>query len=141
MQRFLNLLTLIEYRKCLMRDKMGFLDNLFGGSGGSDEIDIEEYLREDVEEGDAITPPADSYVKKIDLRNEGDAEGALKEVVKNNNIIILNLKPLIHQPNRLKSILSKVKTTLLKKGGDIAAISPELVLLTPKKIRIVKSKK
>ncbi len=121
---------------------MGILDKLFGGSeGGKDDINIEEYLEEEIGEGDAITPPADAYVKKIDLRNEGDAEGALKEVVKQNNIIILNLKPLIHQPKRLKGILSKVKVTVNKKGGDIAAISPELVLITPKKIKILKTKK
>ena len=119
---------------------MGFLDKLFGKSGG-EEVNIEEYLSEDVGEGDAITPPADAYVKKIDLRNEGDADAAIKEVVKEGNIIILNMKPLIHQPNRLKRILSKVKAMLQKKGGDIAAISPELVLMTPKKIRIVKTKK
>ncbi len=119
---------------------MGLLDNLFGG-GGKEDVNIEEYLEDEIGEGDAITPPADAYVKKIDLRNEGDADGALKEVINNKNIIILNLKPLIHQPKRLKTILSKVKLAIGKKGGDIAAISPELVLLTPRKIKIVKSKK
>ena len=119
---------------------MGILDKLFGG-GGKEEVDIEEYLEEEIGEGDAITPPADAYIKKIDLRNEGDADGALKEVINNKNIIILNLKPLIHQPKRLKTILSKVKLTVSKKAGDIAAISPELVIITPKKIKIVKSKK
>ncbi len=121
---------------------MGLFDKLFGGSGGKEDVDIEEYLREEeFGEGDAITPPADAYVKKIELKNEGDAEGALREVFNNKNIIILNTKHLRHQPNRLKSILSKIKTVVVKKGGDIAAISHELVIITPEKIRIVKTKK
>lgn len=119
---------------------MGMLDKIFG-SGGENPVDIQDYLQEGLDEGDAITPPADAYVKKIDLRNEGDAEVAIKEVLKEGNIIILNLKPIAHQPNRLKTVLGKVKAMLIKKGCDIAAISPELVLMTPSKIRIIKTKK
>jgi len=118
---------------------MGILDTLFGkGSVGTEELNIEECLEE--EEGDAVNPPADFYVKKIDLRNEGDAELAIKEVGQK-NIIILNMTPLAKQSKRLKRILLKLKQYAEKVNGDIALITKTHVMITPAKVKIVKAKK
>ena len=115
---------------------MGVLDKLFGKGESTEFPDLEEVMDA---EGDAINPPADFYVKRIDLRNEGDADLAIKELVQK-NIIIMNIFPLSKQPNRLKGILAKLKTQAGKMNGDIALLSQDAVLLTPSNVKIVKSK-
>ena len=116
---------------------MGIMDKLFGKEK-EEEVNLEEYL--DLgEEGDIVNPPADFYVKRIDLRNEGDASLAVKELG-SKNIIVLNLIPLSKQPNRLKGIVSKLKSQIDRMNGDIALLNPETVLLTPSKVKIVKTK-
>ena len=59
---------------------------------------------------------------------------------KQKNIIILNLKPLSKQPNRLKTIVSQLKTNSSKINGDIALLSQETLILTPENVKIIKSK-
>ncbi len=117
---------------------MGLLDKLLGGAQKEEEVvDIEEFLDE---EADVISPPADFYVKKLDLRNEGDAELVIKEV-KDKNIIILNVTPIAKQPKRFKRILMKLKTFVEKVNGDIAMISKTLFIITPERVKIVKARK
>lgn len=115
---------------------MGVLDKLFGKSEATEVPDLEEVMES---EGDVINPPADFYVKRIDLRNEGDADLAIKELTQK-NIIIMNILPLSKQPNRLKGILAKMKSQANKINGDIALLSQDAVLLTPTNVKIVKSK-
>jgi SepF-like predicted cell division protein (DUF552 family) len=90
-------------------------------------------------EGDVVSPPADFYVKRIDLRNEGDGDLAVKELG-TKNIIIVNVTPLSKQPNRLKTILSKLKMHAGRINGDIALLSQDMLILTPANVKIVKSK-
>lgn len=116
---------------------MGLFDKIMGkGDTSGDVPDLEEVL---TEEGDVVNPPADFYVKRIDLRNEGDADLVLKELSQK-NIIILNVMPLSKQPNRLKGIIAKLKSYSVKSDGDIALLSNESILLTPGHVKIVKSK-
>lgn len=115
---------------------MGLFDKLFGKEEQVEVPDLEEVMEA---EGDAINPPADFYVKRVDLRNEGDADLCLKELG-TKNIIILNVIPLSKQPNRLKSIISKLKMHSQKTNGDIALLSTDMILLTPSNVKIVKSK-
>lgn len=115
---------------------MGFFDKVFGKSEEVVVPDLEEVMDA---EGDVVSPPADFYVKRIDLRNEGDGDLAVRELIEK-NIIILNLIPLSKQPNRLKGIISKLKSNASKVNGDIALLSQETILLTPSNVKIVKSK-
>ncbi len=117
---------------------MGILDKLLGKEDEIETVNIEECLDED--ESDAITPPAEFYVKKIPLRNEGDAELVAREL-KGKNIIILNIAPLAKQPKRLKKIVMKLKQFVDKINGDIAKITETYIILTPEKIKIAKAKK
>ena len=117
---------------------MGIFDKIMGGKEKEEVPDLEHYLYLE-EEGDAVNPPADFYVKRIELRNEGDANLAMKELVAK-NIIILNVHALSKQPNRLKTIIGKLKMTCEKANGDIALLTQDLVILTPSKVKIVKSK-
>ena len=115
---------------------MGFFDKVFGKNDEVIVPDLEEVMDA---EGDVVSPPADFYVKRIDLRNEGDGDLAVRELIEK-NIIILNLVPLSKQPNRLKGIISKLKSNASKVNGDIALLSNETILLTPSNVKIVKSK-
>lgn len=115
---------------------MGLLDKLFGKNESAEFPDLEEVMDS---EGDVISPPADFYVKRIDLRNEGDADLAAKELSQK-NVIIMNILPLSKQPNRLRGILAKLKSQANKMNGDIALLSQDAVLLTPTNVKIVKSK-
>lgn len=115
---------------------MGLFDKVFGKSEEVEVPDLEEVMEA---EGDVINPPADFYVKRIDLRNEGDGELCLKELAAK-NIIILNVIPLSKQPNRLKSIIARLKQNSGKMNGDIAMLSTDAILLTPSNVKIVKSK-
>ncbi|MBI5046654.1 cell division protein SepF [Candidatus Micrarchaeota archaeon] len=115
---------------------MGLFDKIMGKNEEVKVPDLEEVMQA---EGDVVSPPADFYVKRIDLRNEGDGDLALKELG-TKNIIILNVLPLSKQPNRLKSIISKMKTNAGRINGDIALLSNDMILLTPGNVKIVKSK-
>jgi len=115
---------------------MGLFDKIFGKSEEPEVPDLEEVMNT---EGDAVSPPADFYVKRLDLRNEGDGELAVKELT-TRNIIILNVIPLSKQPNRLKGIIAKLKNHAGKINGDIALLSNDMILLTPANVKIVKSK-
>jgi len=115
---------------------MGLFDKILGKNEEPEVPDLEELMGT---EGDVVSPPADFYVKRVDLRNEGDGEMALKELG-SKNIIILNVIPLSKQPNRLKSIISKLKQHTGRINGDIALLSNEMILLTPANVKIVKSK-
>ena len=116
---------------------MGLFDKILGKNEESGDVpDLEELMQS---EGDAVSPPADFYVKRVDLRNEGDGDLAVKEL-EEKNIIIINVKPLSKQPNRLKNIISKLKTYTGKTNGDIALLTAETIILTPQNVKIVKSK-
>lgn len=115
---------------------MGLFDKILGKNEEPEVPDLEELMGT---EGDVVSPPADFYVKRVDLRNEGDGEMALKELG-SKNIIILNVIPLSKQPNRLKGIISKLKAHAGRINGDIALLSNEMILLTPANVKIVKSK-
>jgi len=115
---------------------MGLLDKIFGKGESVDVPDLEEVMEA---EGDVVSPPAEFYVKRIDLRNEGDGDLVVKELTQK-NVIILNLLPLSKQPNRLKGIIAKLKSHAGKINGDIALLSTDSIILTPSNVKIVKSK-
>jgi SepF-like predicted cell division protein (DUF552 family) len=117
---------------------MGIFDKILG-KPKEEAPNLEHYLEIGEESGDAVNPPADFYVKRVDLRNEGDASLVLKELT-SKNIIVLNVAPLSKQPNRLKTIVSKLKSYSDKQNGDMALLTQELVIITPSKVKIVKSK-
>ncbi|MBI5227022.1 cell division protein SepF [Candidatus Micrarchaeota archaeon] len=115
---------------------MGLFDKILGSKEEVKVPDLEEVMQA---EGDVVSPPADFYVKRLDLRNEGDGDLAAKELGQK-NIIILNVIPLSKQPNRLKAIIGKLKVNANKSNGDIALLSNDMILLTPSNVKIVKSK-
>jgi SepF-like predicted cell division protein (DUF552 family) len=120
---------------------MGLFDKILGGKNEQTDVpDLEDLMDA---EGDVVSPPADFYVKKVELRNEGDADLVVKELTQK-NIVVLDVEPLKKQPNRLKTILSKLRAYAGKTNGDVAGLASDtktaLILLTPANVKIVKSK-
>ncbi|MEM1688591.1 MAG: cell division protein SepF [Candidatus Anstonellales archaeon] len=120
---------------------MGLLDKIFGKSQPQhrESVNIEDLIAME-EVGDAVTPPAKFYVKKITLRAEGDIEVVIAEL-KQNNIVILDYDPLKKQQNRLNEILNRLGDHVRDLNGDMAAIkNSTVVIITPSQVKIAKSK-
>lgn len=121
---------------------MGILDKITGGNSSGPEAleNLDEVIDEN--EIDVVTPEAKLYVKKVHLRNEGDADLVIKELAAG-NIILVDTTPIIKQPNRLRTLTEKIKAFVKKNDGDIAALTQghELIITTPNAVKIVKSRK
>jgi SepF-like predicted cell division protein (DUF552 family) len=121
---------------------MGIMDKVFGkkeeGEGKENLDELLSGATQDV--GDAVNPPAKMYIKKKELRNDGDVELIAKEL-QQGNIMIIDITPLANQPNRLKVMIEKIKQIIGKLNGDLAALTDKVIIATPTAIKIVKSKK
>lgn len=120
---------------------MGLLQHLSNALGVSKNMDIEEYMDTmELENVDMMHEAADFYVKPVALESEADAK-VIAEELKNHNIILLNITPMARNQAKLKMIVGELKKFVTKLNGDIARIDNEKILLTPAKVKIVKSRK
>ncbi|MFA6036023.1 MAG: cell division protein SepF [Candidatus Micrarchaeia archaeon] len=120
---------------------MGLLQRLSSALGVSKGMDIEEYMDTmELENVDMMHEAADFYVKPVALESEADAK-VIAEELKNHNIILLNITPMARNQAKLKMIVAELKKFVTKLNGDIARIDNEKILLTPAKVKIVKSRK
>ena len=120
---------------------MSIFEKLSGKLGINKDMDIEEYMNTvEMDNVDALHEAADFYVKPIALESEADVSVIMDEL-KARNIVLLNVTPLSKQPNKLKGIIDSIKNFTLKINGDIARIDNDKILLTPSKVKIVKSRK
>jgi hypothetical protein len=120
---------------------MGLLQRLSSALGVSKGMDIEEYMDTmELENVDMMHEAADFYVKPVALESEADAK-VIAEELKNHNIILLNITPMARNQAKLKMIVAELKKFVTKINGDIARIDNEKILLTPAKVKIVKSRK
>ncbi len=120
---------------------MGILEKISKNLGINKEMNIEEYMNAvEMEDVDVLHQAADFYVKPIALESENDVSVIMEEL-KNKNIVLLNVSPMARQPNKLKQIVDNIKMFVQKNNGDIARIDNDKILLTPSKVKIVKSRK
>jgi SepF-like predicted cell division protein (DUF552 family) len=105
---------------------------------GDEEIDIEDYLNElNIREGKIIEREDVTYVKPIDLDNEGNGvDEAIRELEKN-NIVVLNVKQLLHNKILLRDVVKQFRELCIDLDGDIGRISNEKILLVPGSMRII----
>ncbi len=103
-----------------------------------EEIDIEDYLNElSIREGKIIEREDITYIKPMDLDNEGvGVDEAIRELEKN-NIVVLNVKQLLHNKVLLRETVKKLRETCIDIDGDIGRISNEKILLVPASMRII----
>jgi SepF-like predicted cell division protein (DUF552 family) len=120
---------------------MGLFNKLGGVLGTQKELDVEEYMNmEEMENVDVMSEPADFYVKPVSLQQESDLAVIQGELAKK-NIILLNISELEKRPNTLKGMIDQLKVYVTKINGDIARLDEQKILLTPTKVKIIKSKK
>ncbi len=120
---------------------MGIFDRLGKTLGTSKELDVEEYMNSaEMENVDVMNEPADFYIKPVALRGEEDVSLIQAELEKK-NIILMNISEISKRPNTLKSLIDSLKDYVQKTNGDIARIDEEKILLTPAKVKIIKSRK
>lgn len=120
---------------------MGFFEKITKGLGMNKDMNIEEYMTTvEMENVDVLHEPADYYVKPIALESEGDV-GIIMEELKARNIVLLNVSPMKRNTAKLKMLVDNIKAHVGKINGDIARIDEDKILLTPSKVKIVKSRK
>ena len=109
--------------------------------GMSKEMDLEEYMNAaEMEDVDVMHEPADHYVKPVSLQQQTDAD-LIKKELNSGNIVLMNINEMAKRPNTLKSVVDELRSYIEKIDGDIARLDAEKILLTPKKIKIVKTKR
>ncbi len=120
---------------------MGIIEKITRGLGLNKEMNLEEYMNTvEMENVDVLHEAADFYVKPVALESEKDVNVIMEEL-KAKNIILLNVSPMSKQPNKLKQTIDNIKMYVTKINGDIARIDNDKILLTPTKVKIVKSRK
>ncbi len=120
---------------------MGIFDRLGKSLGTGKDLDIEEYMGSaEMEDVDVMNEPADFYVKPINLQQESDLQ-IIEEELNKKNIILLNIADIVKRQQTLKAIIDKLKEHLGKINGDIARIDQDKILITPARVKIIKSRK
>lgn len=119
---------------------MGILQNLSKALGLSSDMNVEEYMDTmDLENVDLLHEAADFYVKPVALESEADVK-VIEDELKQRNIILLNITPMMRNQAKLRTIVADLKTFVVRLNGDIARIDNEKILLTPAKVKIVKKR-
>jgi hypothetical protein len=120
---------------------MSIFDKLGKSLGISKELDLEEYMNAaEMEDVDVMHEPADHYIKPVSLQEEADVD-LIKKELNTGNIVLMNITEMSKRPNTLKGVVDELKSYAEKIDGDIARLDAEKILLTPKKIKIIKTKK
>jgi len=124
---------------------MVFKKLLGGGGGGGDgsrrgkeEIDIEDYLNDlSVRDGKIIESEDVTYVKPLELDSDGKGVGNVLAELEKNNIVVLNVRNLLHNRALLKGIVKDLRDACVEMDGDIGRISEDKLLIVPSGVRIV----
>lgn len=123
---------------------MGIFDDLSKSLGISkdQEVDnIEEYIDSvDMEQVDVLHEAADFYVKPFSLESESDVSVVMDEL-RQKNLILLNVSAMKRNTAKLKMIVDNIRAHIHKINGDIARLDEDRILLTPTKVKIVKTRK
>ena len=117
---------------------------IFGGGGGGsgrsgdEDIDIEEYLNDlSIRDGRVIENEDITYIKPIDLDSEGKGVGDVLAELEKSNIVVLNVKALLHNKVLLRNIVKELRDVCIQMDGDIGRVSEEKILVVPAGMRIM----
>jgi SepF-like predicted cell division protein (DUF552 family) len=119
---------------------MGILEKITKGLGVGKDMNLDELDEVEMSNVDVLHEAADFYVKPIALESDSTVNDVMEEL-KAKNIVLLNVSPMAKQPNKLKQTIDNIKAYVTKINGDIARIDADKILLTPTKVKIVKSRK
>lgn len=110
-----------------------------GGSGGSDVVDLNDYLENlGLHNGELLDEDKYTYVKAMTCDSTQVIPDVERELGKG-NIVLLNVSSLMHS-NRvlLKKIVDELRKIETRTYGDMARISEDKILVVPKNFRILK---
>lgn len=103
-----------------------------------EEIDIEDYLNDlSIREGKIIEREDITYVKPVDMDNEGKGIGNVIKELEGGNVVVLNVKQVLNNKLLLRNIVKELRDTCIDLDGDIGRISHEKILVVPAGMRIV----
>ncbi len=116
-----------------------FLTSLLGASRpGDEDVNVEDYMKDmTIREGKIIEDENVTYVKPMELDAEGTGIGNVLSELERRNVVILNVKALLHNKTILRAIVKELRDASLDMDGDLARISEEKILLVPNGMRIV----
>ncbi|MCD6523073.1 MAG: cell division protein SepF [Candidatus Diapherotrites archaeon] len=122
---------------------VGFLKKISSKIGGSTEdVDIDEFLETiGVEHENLLEEEADMWVKPYLLQDTSDAAQIINDL-NEGNIVILNIEPLYKRNSiKLKQVINELKGNAKAIDGDIVRITEYKLLLTPKGVKVAKTRK
>lgn len=110
------------------------------GKEEASEIDIEDYLNElSIRDGKIIEREDITYVKPVVLNAEGKGVGTVINELEKNNIVVLNVKALLHNKVLLREIVKELRDACVELDGDLGKVSDEKILVVPQGMRIAHS--
>lgn len=120
---------------------MGIFHALSKSIGATRELDIDAFMSAaEAERVDVMHAKADAYVKPIALQADSDLK-LVEEELASRNIVLLNIGHYAKNPSKLKGAVEHLRNAVSRLGGDIARIDEDKILLTPGKVKIVKTRK
>lgn len=103
-------------------------------------VNLEDFLNKLDEVQEETYDDADAFVKPMDLVVDADADAIVNEA-KQGNLVLINIADLGKRNKmKLKELVTKIKAEVKAIDGDIAGVSPERLLVTPSKVKIIKKK-
>jgi SepF-like predicted cell division protein (DUF552 family) len=115
-------------------------DKLFGGGRevGGEDVDIEDYLNDlSLRDGKIIESEDITYIKPLDLDSDGKGLGNILAELEKGNIVVLSVRPLLHNKTLLRSVVKELRDACMDMDGDIGRISEDKLLVVPTGMRIV----
>lgn len=110
------------------------------GKDEAGDIDIEDYLNElSIRDGKIIEREDITYVKPVILDAEGKGVGTVVNELEKNNIVVLNVKALLHNKVLLREIVKELRDACVELDGDLGKVSDEKILVVPQGMRIAHS--
>ncbi|HZX34124.1 MAG TPA: cell division protein SepF [archaeon] len=114
---------------------MAFMEKLIGKR---EEFDVEDFLNNLDAEEENPYEDADAFVKPVSLQSEEDKAAIVNEA-KQGNILLVNISDLSKRNAlKLRELVTGVKAEIEAINGDIARISPDKILITPSRVKIIK---
>ncbi len=107
------------------------------GKDKGGDIDIEDYLNElSIRDGQIMEREDVTYIKPVVLDVEGKGIGTVISELEKNNVIVLNVKALLHNKVLLREIVKELRDSCIELDGDLGKISDEKILIVPAGMRI-----
>ncbi|MBN3037347.1 MAG: cell division protein SepF [Candidatus Diapherotrites archaeon] len=121
---------------------VGFLKNISKRLGStSEEADVDEYLDTLGLESDFLQEEADVWVKPYVLQDVSD-DSAIIADLHAGNVVLINIEPLYKRNTiKLKQVISELKSAVKKLDGDMVRLTEYKILVTPKGMKVAKSRK